>query len=478
MSSKASSDTQPRSRHDDPTPERILRCLERLAGQQATIRAVTIPRRTLELLESPDQSGIGYSQLNELLLLHGLDRVDRTFFDFLVRDVRSNQKEIPSIAEFERCVDAFVKFGLICFGNTKYAFKKLSKDAEMLERMQRSLAPIADRKFKQRHEMLRELTEIPSDKTYYLGYLIGDEIEQRLRIDEHDEQALKDKKEREALMRVGIENNRTYLASDHLDVYVATSMRKRWDFIEVAEHSRAIFANPKLSDLKLRWFDPTLAYCDDRIDKGLCEALMLKRAKCTLYFAQESETLGKDSELASTLAQGKPVVAYVPRPARDAAERLVKRMRDVCGKSERDTILEQIQRFSPNEAWTNAHVRAWIETPVSDFPSADATKLLQELMTRYYEVRAKGLRESHPLGIQVNLATGVANGVLVARTVDQCAEIIRCILTRTMTFSLGTTESGSITLVEDTSKCVYRVMSADSMLSNAFWNFYKEPPRH
>ena len=57
--------------------------------------------------------------------------------------------------------------------------------------------------------------------------------------------------------------------------------------------------------------DAVLKYCEDRIDKGLSEALMLKRAKCTLFLAQESDTLGKDSELASTLAQGKPVIAYV-----------------------------------------------------------------------------------------------------------------------------------------------------------------------
>src|SRR6202035_3394250 len=65
--------------------------------------------------------------------------------------------------------------------------------------------------------------------------------------------------------------------------------------------------------LKLRYFDPTQSQCSYRIDKGLVEALMLKRARCTVYMVQESDTMGKDSELASTLAQGKPVIAYVPR---------------------------------------------------------------------------------------------------------------------------------------------------------------------
>lgn len=39
---------------------------------------------------------------------------------------------------------------------------------------------------------------------------------------------------------------------------------------------------------------------------------MLKRARCTIYMAQETDTFGKDSELATTLAQGKPVIVFCP----------------------------------------------------------------------------------------------------------------------------------------------------------------------
>src|SRR5207249_585684 len=35
-------------------------------------------------------------------------------------------------------------------------------------------------------------------------------------------------------------------------------------------------------------------------------------AQCTVYSVQDTDTLGKDSELAATLAQGKPVIAFVP----------------------------------------------------------------------------------------------------------------------------------------------------------------------
>ena len=87
-----------------------------------------------------------------------------------------------------------------------------------------------------------------------------------------------------------------------------------------------LMADPQLAALNLRHFDPTQAFTKDRVDKGLVESLMLKRAKCTVYSVQDTDTLGKDSELAATLAQGKPVIAYVPtvdvehakRPARSA----------------------------------------------------------------------------------------------------------------------------------------------------------------
>ena len=38
---------------------------------------------------------------------------------------------------------------------------------------------------------------------------------------------------------------------------------------------------------------------------------MLRRASVTIYMTQDIDTLGKDSELAATLAQGNIVIAYV-----------------------------------------------------------------------------------------------------------------------------------------------------------------------
>ena len=92
----------------------------------------------------------------------------------------------------------------------------------------------------------------------------------------------------------------------------------------------------------------------------------------------------------------------------------------------------------------------------------------------HYDKRADTLKEVHPLGIQVNLATGVANGVLVVRTVDQCADLVRRIVTGTLEFDLEEA-SGYTALRERVSGCIFRVMTADAMLTNTFWNFYTNP---
>lgn len=90
-------------------------------------------------------------------------------------------------------------------------------------------------------------------------------------------------------------------------------MREKWEFEDAYDTIRLIAKNRFLRNLRIKWFDPTQSYEASVTDKGLLEGLMLKKVRCTLYLAQESETLGKDSELAATLAQGKPVIAYVPK---------------------------------------------------------------------------------------------------------------------------------------------------------------------
>src|SRR5205823_5246585 len=109
----------------------------------------------------------------------------------------------------------------------------------------------------------------------------------------------------------GLENTRLYLSMlDELDVYVATSMRSRKDFEEMADFCERIFSHHKLKQLQLRYFDPTLSAAQGHEDKGLIECLMVKCAKVLVYSAGAKESWGKDAEAAMALSLGKPVIFY------------------------------------------------------------------------------------------------------------------------------------------------------------------------
>ncbi len=88
--------------------------------------------------------------------------------------------------------------------------------------------------------------------------------------------------------RRAVLNTRLYLSIvNELDVYVATSMRKRSDFREMSRDTARIFGQPALQRLRLRYFDPTISAAEGHEDKGLIECLMVKCAKALIYFAGE-----------------------------------------------------------------------------------------------------------------------------------------------------------------------------------------------
>lgn len=104
-------------------------------------------------------------------------------------------------------------------------------------------------------------------------------------------------------------NTKRYLSMvNDLDVYVATSMRTRQDFRDMANKTDKIFTDECLQDLELRYFDPTLSAADGHENKGLIECLMVKCAKILVYCAGEKESYGKDAEAAMALSLGKPVI--------------------------------------------------------------------------------------------------------------------------------------------------------------------------
>jgi hypothetical protein len=108
-----------------------------------------------------------------------------------------------------------------------------------------------------------------------------------------------------------LKNTKLYLSMiSDLDIYVATSMRRRDDFRAMAEFCSSVFQAPNLQDLKLRYFDPTRSAAVGHEDKGLIECLMVKCAKVLIYNAGTSDSFGKDVEAAMALSLGKPVVFF------------------------------------------------------------------------------------------------------------------------------------------------------------------------
>lgn len=113
--------------------------------------------------------------------------------------------------------------------------------------------------------------------------------------------------------QIALENTRVYLSTcNDLDVYVATSMRNRQDFREMGAMCDRIFGSETLKKYNVRYFDPTLSAATYHEDKGIIECLMVKTAKVLLYFSQHKESLGKVSEYAMALSQGKPVIVLCP----------------------------------------------------------------------------------------------------------------------------------------------------------------------
>lgn len=92
-----------------------------------------------------------------------------------------------------------------------------------------------------------------------------------------------------------------------------------------------------------------------------------------------------------------------------------------------------------------------------------------------YDKRADTLSRDHPLALQVSLSTGVANGVLVVRSVDQCARLLERVMLNTLEFDIeeiDTDRGTSLYLRERVTDSVFRVVTGDELLINSFGNFY------
>lgn len=463
------------------TNEKILELIQKLVGERISVPC----SRFNELKLFENGNALGYSQFNEILLLLGFDRVTQSFFQFLV-----DQKieyvygsEIKSISQLEKGITAFRKIAVLLYANIKYGFKELARDANELEYQLLTLAPFPKEAFTNRHLPILNIDPIKPEETYLLGYKIREKLLEDLKSNPRDKKLNALDKRRLEIIEIGKRNQISYLTSDHLDVYVATSMRLQHEFISVSRTVQQLENQKSLKDLCLRFFDPTQAYCDNRIDKGLSEGLMLKRAKCTVYLVQESDTLGKDSELASTLAQGKPVIAIVPDGSKEYVDSQITLFKESYhNSSDKEIILELLKIYNPTVAWSydkdGDTVRQYINGQGS-VTDDQVLNILYAKAKKHYDDRYRTLVKSHPLGIQVDLESGVATGVLVVRDVESCAKLIRSHVLREVEYDIVESLENDIEytyLREKISSCIYRAVTGDTVLTNAFWNFYLNEP--
>lgn len=88
-----------------------------------------------------------------------------------------------------------------------------------------------------------------------------------------------------------------------------------------------------------------------------------------------------------------------------------------------------------------------------------------------FERRAKLFREIHPLALQVILSTGVLNGILVVRTVDQCAVILAQLIKNDLSLNF-LKDDNNYRLIEQKTGSTVRVISRNRLLLNAFSMHY------
>lgn len=323
---------------------------------------------------------------------------------------------------------------------------------------------------------------------------------------------------------VGLKNFSHYVTADYMDVYVATSMRTDADFVSVNHFVKTLFDHNKVRQLKLRYFNPTQSWVEDRIAKGLVEALMLRRANFTIYMAQKSDTFGKDSEASVALGQGKPVIVYVPKISIDGVidtetiyrmdrQQILKLAIDekIIDEADVDDSVDKIAVFAKilsaklealddiilnslvSEIWADFDLYGETDRIKSDQEKADYRKWLDQVIAKdaglqipkfrpeiikilvatavNFEKRAHVFREVHPLALQVILSSGVLNGILVVRSIDECAEILYSLIKNTLDLEVIKDEL-NYRLVEKLTGSTIRVISRHQLIQNAFESFY------
>jgi transcriptional regulator with XRE-family HTH domain len=320
-------------------------------------------------------------------------------------------------------------------------------------------------------------------------------------------------------------NLTSYITEPIMDIYIATSLRERADFISVRSFTEKVFHSPLLSPLNLRYFNPVYSWVADRVAKGLFDAVMLSRASLIIYMAQKSDTIGKDTVVSQALTTGKYVLLYVPcliyEPnginssvlMQKSISELITILNDLGldnDEEEEDKIelirkilysqlinLELIEfaklvllhwadydlysefRSLPNEDryLINLYLDALISCeldniPVPNVEIRDALVNLLIHVTLFFERRAYTFKEVHPVYFTYLPKVDCLNGLIVTRSINECINIIHQILSNSLETEL-IQDYGGYRLVEKATNSTLRVVSKNALISNAYLNqFY------
>lgn len=213
-----------------------------------------------------------------------------------------------------------------------------------------------------------------------------------------------------------LKNTKLYLSLvNDLDVYVATSMRTKDNFLSMAKNCYEIFheSPPSIKEFNLRYFDPTISAAEGHDDKGLIECLMVKCAKVLVYTSGISDSYGKDVEAAMALTSGKPVIFLCP----------------------------DVRRYNIS-------------------------------------------KNIHPLTKLIDFETGVANGAMVAKNVQEVRSLLHRLFKNEMTYMLTSAnvevenlqgdsiQKTNFKLKETMTTSTIRIQTSDLFLTKSFWNYF------
>ena len=566
--------------------------LNELIGYDATRSlheesAVSVVEDQLEsLFANSPTAAQSYDEFRRVLVFYGVREISRAFFErYLGRDA------FQSVEVFETAIRRFQKDAIRLYSTFAEAFEKMN-GTQSLDSLLLPLQPRNDEHYILRKKIDLAEDVIPESQLKDLGYIsvatITQEIRERtvlsafltsLAIDmrtnpvaldliseakrrrmdsllrkfnsslEHGlySQLFKvdpDKLERESkrlspnletdLKRIGITQSQglrnlcNYLTADYVDVYVATSMRADSDFVSVHRFAKTLFQHPDVEPYHLRYFDPTQSWIEDRVAKGLVEALMLRRANFTIYMAQKGDTFGKDSEASVALGLGRPVIVYVPKLVipehnidtqelsekdRGILEGCIRNEAKEEGESDIDATIDdeglitrlltiRLRQLKDSELitavvshWADFDLagederfetdedkkayRKWLDEiaqkggEASAPPAAIRKTVIKTLIATAarFERRARLFREIHPLALQVILSTGVLNGIVVVRSVEECAKILKAFIRNELELELHVDEN-NYRLVEKTTGSTIRVISRHRLIQNACKSFF------